>query len=97
MQKIPFVLALAGSVFAGNAFAREPVCNYAAGETLLHGPHTSDVRIDCELQSWPDSCRLHITTQLFACANASGQVTRSGILTVTRHGPARPDPRDRFD
>ena len=85
MQRAILVLALAGSLVAGNAVARQQVCNYAAGETLLVGPYTSEVLSDCHWYLLGD-CRLRTTTQLYACADANGHVTNSGVLTVSTKG-----------
>lgn len=84
MKTLAFALALAGSLVTGNAFAKGPVCNYAAGETLLSGPYT-----DISFTNCPEgllrnlACKYQKTTQLYACSDASGHITRSGILTVT--------------
>lgn len=72
-------------MFAGNAFASEPVCHYAAGETLLTGPITSLSFGGCETEyRIYAECKCRTTTQLFACSDANGRVTRSGVLTVIK-------------
>ena len=85
MKKAALVLAAVAAVFTGHAVGAAP-CNYAAGETLLTGGgYITSTYSDCHWYYLGD-CGTWVTTERYACMGAGGQITRSGIMTVTRHG-----------
>ena len=84
MQRAVLVLAMAASLVAGNAAAKEAVCNYAAGETLLTGQELSHVHSDCHW--YVVGCMVITTTRFYACVDSRGHATSSGILTTSKRG-----------